>query len=380
VKLMEYQSRELLAEVGIPIPEAEVCDSGEEAAAAQARLGGMVVVKAQVLAGGRGKAGGIRIARSPDEARAAAERILGLEIGGQKVRKLLVVRAVKSLKEHYLSVSIDRGSRGLELVFSDKGGITIEEATVAHRDAIRRIPIDPFRGLEEGPFLAGIGADAPGEGFARRVYDIACSLFRLCAEKGCVLAEINPLSSIEGGGLVALDAKLVLDDSAVALRPELESYRNPEEYGEDEDEARGASLSYVGLEGNIGCMVNGAGLSMATMDLIKHYGGEPANFLDIGGSSNPDKVVAAFSILARKSGVKAILVNIFGGITRCDDVAKGIVQARSRIDIGVPTVIRLIGTNDAAAREILAAAGIEAYSDLGEAIQRVVAGAAGAGP
>ncbi len=377
MKLMEYQSRQLLSEFGIPIPEAEVCDTGDEAAAIQSRLGGMVVIKAQVLSGGRGKAGGVRIARTPEEARTVASRILGLEIGGQKVRRLLVSRAVKSVKEYYLSVSVDRNSRGLELVFSDKGGITIEEAAADHPGRIRHLSLDPFGGPEAASFLAGIDAGAIGEDIARRVLGIASSLFRLCSERGCVLAEINPLSLEEGGTLVALDAKLVLDDNAVPMHPELASFRNPEEYGSDENEAREASLSYVGLDGNIGCMVNGAGLSMATMDLIKHYGASPANFLDIGGSSNPEKVVKAFSILTRNPGVKAILVNIFGGITRCDDVANGIVKARSMIEIKVPTVIRLIGTNDGKAREILAGAGIEAYSDLGEAIRRVVAFAGG---
>jgi succinyl-CoA synthetase beta subunit len=342
----------------------------------------MVVVKAQVLAGGRGKAGGVRIARTPEEARTVAGRILGLEIGGQRVGRLLVTRAVKSAKEFYLSVLVDRGSRGIEAVFSDKGGITIEEAAAGHPGRIRHVKLDPFRGPDEGSFLEAIGSgpragpQAEGglaDGVARRVFEIAVSLYRLCVDKDCILAELNPLSLLEGGELLALDAKIVVDDNGLPKHPELLAFRNPEEYGSDEIEAREASLSYVGLEGNIGCMVNGAGLSMATMDLIKYYGAAPANFLDIGGSSNPEKVVKAFSILLKNPGVRAILINIFGGITRCDDVAKGIITARSKVETGLPMVIRLVGTNDAKAKEILRGAGIEAYSDLGEAIKRVVA-------
>jgi len=368
MKLMEYQSRQLLAEFGVSVPEADVADSPEEAAAIQARMGAMVVVKAQVLAGGRGKAGGVRIARTPEEAATVAGRILGLEIAGQKVVRVLVVRAVKSVKEYYLSVLVDRSSKGIEAVFSDKGGITIEEAASGDPGRIKHIALDPFKGPNEADFLAAIDGDV-----AHRVFEIASSLFRMCVEKGCVLVELNPLSLVEGEKLVALDAKVVIDDNALPLHLELLALRNPEEYSADEIEAREASLSYVGLDGNIGCMVNGAGLSMATMDLIKHFGAEPANFLDIGGSSNPDKVVKAFAILLRNPSVKAILVNIFGGITRCDDIANGIIKAKSMIDIGVPMVIRLIGTNDEKARDILKGAGFEAYNDLSEAIKRVVA-------
>jgi succinyl-CoA synthetase beta subunit len=373
MKLMEYQSRQLLAEYGVSLPEGLVVDTPQAASAAQAQLGGTVAVKAQVLSGGRGKAGGVRIARTPEEAAASAEKILALEIGGQKVRKLLVVRAVKSVRELYLSLLVDRTARGIEAVFSDKGGIAIEDLAAGRSDRIRDIRIDPFRGPEEASFLSRIESDTLDRAAARGVFEIASNLFRLLVEKDCLLAELNPLSMLEGGKLVALDAKVVVDDNGLGKHPELLAFRNAEEFGDEEIEAREAGLSYVGLDGDIGCMVNGAGLSMATMDLIKHYGSSPANFLDIGGSSNPDKVVKAFSILLRHPGVKAILVNIFGGITRCDDVANGIVRAKSLIDIRVPTVIRLIGTNDASARRILLDAGIEAFDDLGEAIRRVVA-------
>jgi succinyl-CoA synthetase beta subunit len=373
MKLMEYQSRQLLAEVGVPLPEGLVVDTPQETADAQARLGGTVAIKAQVLAGGRGKAGGVRIARTPEEAASSAEKILRLEIGGQKVRRLLVVRAVRGVRELYLSLLVDRKARGIEAVFSDKGGIAIEDLAAGGSDRIRSLRIDPFRGPEEASFISGIESDTLDRGAARGVFGIASALFRLLVEKDCLLAELNPLSMLEDGKLVALDAKVVVDDNGLGKHPELLAFRNAEEYVDLEVEAREAGLSYVGLDGDIGCMVNGAGLSMATMDLIKHYGSSPANFLDIGGSSNPDKVVKAFSLLLAHPGVKAILVNIFGGITRCDDVANGIVRAKSMIDIRVPTVIRLIGTNDVPARKILLDAEIEAYDDLGEAIRRVVA-------
>ncbi len=370
---MEYQSRQLLADYGVPVPEAEVADSPEEAAAIQARLGGKVVVKAQVLSGGRGKAGGVKLADTRDEAIAAARAILSLTIGGYRVRRLLVTPAALIVKEFYLSVLVNRNTKGLEAVFSDQGGMDIEEVAHSHPERIQRFSLDPFVGPSEASFLSGIASSGLEHQVARGVFEVARSLYRLCIEQDCSLVEINPLAIVEGGKLVALDAKVVVDDNGLPTRPGLEALRNPEEYGPDEIEAREAGLSYVGLDGDIGCMVNGAGLSMATMDLIKHYGAAPANFLDIGGSSNPDKVVKAFSILLGKSGVKAILINIFGGITRCDDVANGIIKAKSMIKIDLPIVIRLIGTNDAKAKEILQNAGLEAYNDLGEAIKRVVA-------
>lgn len=373
MKLMEYQSRQLLADYGVPVPEAEVADSPEEAAAIQARLGGKVVVKAQVLSGGRGKAGGVKLADTRDEAIAAARAILSLTIGGYRVRRLLVTPAALIVKEFYLSVLVNRNTKGLEAVFSDQGGMDIEEVAHSHPERIQRFSLDPFVGPSEASFLSGIASSGLEHQVARGVFEVARSLYRLCIEQDCSLVEINPLAIVEGGKLVALDAKVVVDDNGLPTRPGLEALRNPEEYGPDEIEAREAGLSYVGLDGDIGCMVNGAGLSMATMDLIKHYGAAPANFLDIGGSSNPDKVVKAFSILLGKSGVKAILINIFGGITRCDDVANGIIKAKSMIKIDLPIVIRLIGTNDAKAKEILQNAGLEAYNDLGEAIKRVVA-------
>lgn len=370
---MEYQSRQLLADYGVPVPAAEVADTPEEAAAIQARLGGMVVVKAQVLSGGRGKAGGVKLADTREGVLAAAQSILSLTIGGYRVRRLLVTPAAKILKEYYLSVLVNRNTKALEVVFSDQGGMDIEEVAHGHPEKIYRFAIDPFEGPSEASFLSGIAAGGLQAEVARGVYGIARSLYRLSVERDCSLVEINPLAIVEGGSLVALDAKIVVDDNGLPLRPDLEALRNPEEYEADEIKAREAGLSYVSLDGDIGCMVNGAGLSMATMDLIKHYGAAPANFLDIGGSSNPEKVVKAFSILLGKSGVKAILINIFGGITRCDDVANGIIKAKSMIKIDLPIVIRLIGTNDAKAKEILQAAGLEAYNDLGEAIKRVVA-------
>jgi succinyl-CoA synthetase beta subunit len=372
MKLMEYQSSKLFAEFGIPVPEGEVADDPEAAAAILRRWGAPGVVKAQVLSGGRGKAGGVKIASSPEEAQAAARSILGLTIKGFPVKRLYVTRVAKMSAEHYLCILVNRAKKAVEAVFCESGGMEIEQLAATRPDELRYIPIDPVRGLDGKAFMKAIRSKLIGKVEAERVNDVAQRLWKLFSEKDCSLAEINPLAVTEGGALVAVDAKVVIDDSALFKHPELEALRNSEEYSSDEIAARNAGLAFVGMDGNIGCMVNGAGLSMATMDLIKHFGAEPANFLDIGGSSNPDKVVVGLSILLCNPKVKAILVNIFGGITRCDDIANGLIKAREKIKIDVPMVIRLIGTNDVAAKAILLGAGIEAYNDLPEAIKKVV--------
>jgi succinyl-CoA synthetase beta subunit len=372
MKLMEYQSSKLFAEYGIPVPEGEVADDPEAAAAVLRRWGAPGVVKAQVLSGGRGKAGGVKIASSPEEAHAAAGSILGLTIKGYSVKRLYVTRVAKMSAEYYLCILVNRAKKSVEAVFCESGGMEIEQLAATRPDELRYIPIDPVRGLDGKAFMKAIRSKLIGKVEAERVNDVAQRLWKLFSEKDCSLAEINPLAVTEGGALSAVDAKVVIDDSALFKHPELEALRNSEEYSADEMAARDAGLAFVGMDGNIGCMVNGAGLSMATMDLIKHFGAEPANFLDIGGSSNPEKVVVGLTILLRNPKVKAILVNIFGGITRCDDIANGLLKAREKIKIDVPMVIRLIGTNDEAARAILLGAGIEAYNDLPEAIKKVV--------
>jgi succinyl-CoA synthetase beta subunit len=372
MKLMEFQSSRLFSEYGIPVPEGEVAEDPESVAAVIRRWGAPGVIKAQVLAGGRGKAGGVKVAKDPEEALVLARGILGLKIKGYPVEKVYVARVAKMSGEYYLCILVNRGKKAVEAVFCESGGMEIEQLAAARPGELRYVPIDPVRGLDGKAFMKAIRSRLIGKAEAERVNEVAQRLWRLFSEKDCSMAEINPLAVTEGGALVAVDAKVVIDDNALFKHPELEALRNPEEYSSDEVAAREAGLSFVGMDGSIGCMVNGAGLSMATMDLIKHFGAEPANFLDIGGSSNPEKVVAGLRILLGNPKVKAILINIFGGITRCDDVAKGLLEARERIDIKVPMVIRLIGTNDEAARAILLGAGIEAYNDLPEAIKKVV--------
>jgi len=337
------------------------------------------VVKAQVLSGGRGKAGGVKVVSSPDEAAAAAKKILGMTIGGSVVGKVLVAEAADIRREFYMSVVVNRSAKRAEFVFSRSGGVDIEETAAAAPEKIRRVPLDPVSGMDPGRIRDMLGADLGNGVLLERAVSIALNMGKLFADRDCTLVEVNPLAQTGDGNLVAVDAKIIIDDNAAAGRPDLEELRNAEEYSDDEIEARSANLSFVSLEGDIGCMVNGAGLAMATMDLIMHFGGRPANFLDIGGSSNPQKVVDAVRILLRNENLKAILMNIFGGITRCDDVARGVIRARGMIDIPVPFVIRLIGTNDEAGRAMLEEAGLSAYSDLAEAVQRVVEESKGRG-
>ncbi len=372
MKLFEYQGMNLMAEYGIPVPERELAVSAESAGAIAAAWGAPVAVKAQVLTGGRGKAGGVRVAKSPGEARAAAAGILDLTIGGYDVNKLLVAKAVDLAHEFYASVLVNRTKKSIECVFSAAGGVEIEEAASSRPGAVRRIELDPFRPPERSELaslLEGAGID---DAASEKIISVLEKLHRLFSEKDCLLAEINPLGLTNAGDVVALDSKIVVDDNALFRHPELEALRNPEEYGPDETEARRAGLSFVGLKGDLGCMVNGAGLAMATMDLVKRFGDEPADFLDIGGSSRPDKVVTALSIILRHRGLRAVLLNIFGGITRCDDIAAGLIEARRKTPLPVPLVIRLVGTNEAEARVILQREGLEAYSDLSEAVERAV--------
>ncbi|TAL37746.1 MAG: ADP-forming succinate--CoA ligase subunit beta [Spirochaetes bacterium] len=372
MKLFEYQARGLLRAHGIPVPRDELTRDPDTAAAITERMGGTSVIKAQVLAGGRGKAGGVKLVRSPEEARAQAARILSMEIEGMRVEKVLVSEAADIAHEYYLGIVVNRNARRAEIVFSAAGGIDIEEVARTSTDRIARIPIDPFGGIDEAAVRAGLGPSFPGEGLLDDAVSIVRKLYALFTEKDCSLVEVNPLVRTGGGELLAVDAKIVIDDNALAKHPELVSLRNREEYGDDELDAQAAGLSLVGLDGSIGCMVNGAGLAMATMDLIKHFGERPANFLDVGGSSNPQKVVDALGILLRNRNIKAILMNIFGGITRCDDIAKGVILAREKIEIPVPFVIRLIGTNEELGRAMLVDAGFHAYNDLSEAVQRVI--------
>jgi succinyl-CoA synthetase beta subunit len=380
VKVYEYQARELLAAAGIPVPAAEVAEDPEQAVECAGRLGCPVVIKAQVLVGGRGKAGGVKVAEDPQAVRRLAGQILSLTIKGVRVQRLLVARALQIRKEYYLGLTVDRGARKVVCIASASGGVEIEELARTQPQAILRAHIDPLAGPDEGG-LRQLLARAFPAALVGQALSTVNALYRLLREKDCSLVEINPyaLTGAGTGDLVAADAKIVFDDNGLMKHPEIEAMRSSEEYSPEEIEAREAGLSFVGLEGEIGCMVNGAGLAMATMDLIKLLGGRPANFLDVGGSSSPQKVLTALRILTRNRRLRAILINIFGGITRCDDIARGILIARQQIELAVPLVIRLIGTNQSEGQRLLREAGLEATESMTGAV-RLVLTKAGSAP
>jgi succinyl-CoA synthetase beta subunit len=375
----EYQAKEILREHGIPVPPGEIATTADQAEALAKGYGGMTVVKAQVHTGGRGKAGGVKLAADADAARAAAEAILGMDIKGLTVEKVLVTPAAEIASEAYVGIVLDRSSQRAVFMVSPEGGVDIEEVAHTNPDAITRLPIDPRYGL--------LPHQASGLAFAlyddiktvRQAAKIMSQLYEAYVASGATLAEINPLIVDDSGKVLAIDAKMTIDDNALFRTPDIEAMRDLEAEDSSETKAREAGLSYIPLDGDVGCCVNGAGLAMATMDLVKYYGGEPANFLDIGGSSNPDKVVTALEIITADPNVKSILFNIFGGITRCDDVANGIVEATKRIDIKIPIAIRLTGTNEKEAIEILEKNGFTAMTDMDEVVERAVALAGGEG-
>ncbi|MCL7970764.1 MAG: ADP-forming succinate--CoA ligase subunit beta [marine benthic group bacterium] len=377
MNIHEYQAKEILRAHGVPVPPGEVATTPDEAGRIADSIGGMVVVKAQVHAGGRGKAGGVKLADDAADARAKAEAILGMEIKGLTVEKVLITPAEEIDTEAYLGIVMDRGSQSDVIMVSSEGGIDIEEVAASNPEAIHKLPVDARYGLlpHQASALAYALYDDPK--LARQAARIISQLYAAYRAAGCTLAEINPLISTPAGEVKAIDAKMNIDDNALFRLPDVEAMRDESAEDPSELKAREAGLSYIQLDGDVGCCVNGAGLAMATMDLVKHYGGEPANFLDIGGSSNPDKVVTAFEIITSDPNVKSILFNIFGGITRCDDVANGIVEATRRIDVGLPIAIRLTGTNEELAVEILKDNGFEAMTDMDEVVKRAVALAAG---
>ena len=372
MKLQEYQSKSLFAQHGIPIPRGEMATTPEDARRIARELGRRVVIKAQVLVGGRGKAGGIRLARDPDEAERIAAEILSMEIKGLPVRKVLVDEAADIAKEIYLGVVIDRAQRRAVVMASSAGGMDIEEVARDTPEKIVRMAIDPFLGLRDyqaQQVAAGIGLDRD---LVRDFVTIARGLYQCFLDFDGSLAEINPLVVTGGKKLVALDGKIVLDANALFRHPDLVAMRDVSEEAPSEAEARQRGLSYIQLDGEIGCMVNGAGLAMATMDLIKLFGGSPANFLDIGGGAQSDKVAAALRIILADPNVKAVLFNIFGGIARCDEVARGIVAALRDVNPAVPMVARLVGTNEEEGRRILAEARMETAVTLVEGIKKAV--------
>ncbi len=372
MNIHEYQAREILRAHGIPVPPGEIATTPEEAESIAARYGGAVVVKAQVHAGGRGKAGGVKLADDPADAKEKAAAILGLEIKGLTVEKVLVAPAEDIASEAYLGIVMDRATQSDVIMVSSEGGIDIEEVAATNPDAIRKLAVDPRYGLLPHQAMGLAWALYDDVKLARQASAIIMNLYEAYQAAGATLVEINPLIATPEGEVKAIDAKMNIDDSVLFRVPDVAAMRDTSSEPPAETKARDAGLSYIKLDGQVGCVVNGAGLSMATMDMVKYYGGEPANFLDIGGSSNPDKVVTALEIISADPRVKSILFNIFGGITRCDDVANGIVEATQRIDIDIPLAIRLTGTNEAEAIEILNQAGFTAMTDMDEVVKAAV--------
>ncbi len=368
----EYQAKEIFRAHGIPVPPGEVATTPDDAERIARELGPMVVVKAQVHSGGRGKAGGVKLAKSAEEARSYAEDILGMEINGLTVEKVLVTPAEDIETEAYVGVVMDRAAQAPVFMVSSEGGVDIEEVAHNNPDAIRKLAVDPRYGLlrHQARWLAASLYDDPS--LIKQAAKILMQLYASFKAAGSSMAEINPLITTPDGQVKAIDAKFSIDDNELFRLPQIAEYRDNSGEPPAETKARDASLSFVKLDGNVGCCVNGAGLAMATMDLVKFYGGEPANFLDIGGSSNPDKVVAALEIITSDPNVKVILFNIFGGITRCDDVANGIVEATRRIDIKPPIVIRLTGTNEELALQILEDAGFAAMTSMDAVVEKAV--------
>ncbi|MEA2485489.1 MAG: succinyl-CoA synthetase beta subunit [Actinomycetota bacterium] len=351
--LFEYQGKELLRKFEVPVPEGRVAATPDEAASAARGLGGKVVVKAQVQVGGRGKAGGIKLANSADEARAVAEQILGMDIKGHTVKRVLVERAGDIKAEYYCSFLLDRSERNFLGMMSAKGGMDIEEVAVSDPDAIAQVHIDPLLGMSEFHarelvFGANLDPDARKEAIA-----LLPKLYRAFVGLDASLIEVNPLVLTGDGRVIALDAKVSLDDSAAYRHPNFDDLKAVHEIPEQEREAKAKGLNFIKLDGDIGIIGNGAGLVMATLDVVKAAGGEPANFLDVGGGAGADLLSSALEVITSNPEVKSVLVNIFGGITRCDLVAEGIIDALGRLDVKVPIVVRLDGTNAEQGRKML---------------------------
>jgi succinyl-CoA synthetase beta subunit len=370
LKIHEVDARAIFAKYGLPVPPSRLVRDVEGARTAAKEIGCPVVVKAQVLVGGRGKAGGVKLAATSDEAGRKAEAILGMDIKGITVEKVLVARAVDIKQEFYVGMVIDRRSRKPLMMVSPAGGIDIEEVARTTPEKIIKVVIDPAFGVMPFQLRRMTSALSADKAIEKKVGAILAALYRAFMAVDASLAEINPLVVTPAGEVWAIDAKIVIDDSSLYRQKEIAGLRDESADDRGEVEAREAGLSFVKLEGSIGCIVNGAGLAMATMDMIKHFGGEPANFLDIGGSSSPDKVLAAMKIILRDRNVKTILINIFGGITRCDDVALGLIEAKKQLGLDIPLVVRLTGTNEDRAREILKGTALVPAATMEEGVKR----------
>ncbi|MCC7535280.1 MAG: ADP-forming succinate--CoA ligase subunit beta [Deltaproteobacteria bacterium] len=386
MKIHEYQGKELFAKYGVPIPKGIPAFSVEEARHAAEKLiaetgSEVVVVKAQIHAGGRGKGGGVKVVKGASEAQKAAEKLLGMQLvthqtgpEGQKVRRLFVEQGLAIAKEHYLGLVVDRDRRRVAIMASTEGGVDIEEVAAKHPEKILTEHIDPAVGLS--PYQArnlgfGLGLDAAQ---VKQLTAMLSTLYRMAIEQDCSLLEINPLVTTKDGTVMALDAKVNFDDSADFRHPAWNALKDKDEEDPTELEAKTAGLSYVSLKGNIGCLVNGAGLAMSTMDIIKHYGGEPANFLDVGGGATQEAVTKAFTIILHDKDVKGIFVNIFGGIMKCDIIAGGVIAAAKTVGLKVPLVVRLEGTNVEQGRQMLAESGlaITPASSMADGAQKIV--------
>ena len=381
MKIHEYQAKEILSAHGVPVPRGKVADTGEKAREIAGELGGLVVVKAQIHAGGRGKGGGVRLARSPEEAQQVADSILGMQLvthqtgpEGQTVKRVLVEEGLKIQREYYLGIAVDRDAGKVVFMASREGGVEIEKVAAEKPELILKEALEPGLGLT--PFQArklAFGLDLPAK-LVPAAVRFMLSLYRAFEATDASLAEINPLLLTEEGGLHALDAKINFDDNALYRHPGIRELRDTDEEDPLEVEAGRHGLNYIKLEGNVGCMVNGAGLAMATMDIIKLAGGSPANFLDVGGGATAEQVRNAFGIILSDANVKAVLINIFGGIMRCDIVAQGVVEAAKSMQMEVPIVVRLEGTNLEQGQEILKASGLSltVASGMQDAAEKVV--------
>ncbi len=372
MKIHEYQARQIFRDYGIPVPADVLCYTVREVEHAAKELNCMVVVKAQVLAGGRGKAGGVKLARNVEEAINAGKQILGMEIKGLTVEKVLVTKAADIEKEYYVGLVNDRNSKSVTLMASAEGGVEIEEVAKTNPEKIIKFQINPLTGLLDYQ-ARNIALQLFGNiKHAQKAASILTKLYKLFIETDSTLAEINPLILTTDNEVLAIDGKMNFDDNALYRQPKILAMREPDEEEIQEIAAHEKGLSYIKLDGNIGCMVNGAGLAMATMDMIKLYGGSPANFLDIGGSSNPQKVIDAMNILLGDKNVKSVMINIFGGITRCDDVARGLIKALEIIITDVPIVVRLSGTNAEEGLAILKETGLPTVSSMSEAAKKAI--------
>lgn len=372
MKIHEYQARQIFRDYGIPVPDGVLCYTVYEVEKAAREMNRMVVVKAQVLAGGRGKAGGVKLARTVEDAKTAAKQILGMDIKGLTVEKVLVTDAVDIDKEFYVGLINDRNSKSVTLMVSAEGGVEIEEVAKNNPEKIIKFSINPLTGLLDYQ-ARNVALELFGNiKLAQKAASIFTKLYKLYIETDSTLAEINPLVLTTGNEILAIDGKMNFDDNALFRQPKILAMREPDEEELQEIAANEKGLAYIKLDGNIGCMVNGAGLAMATMDMIKLYGGSPANFLDIGGSSNPQKVIDAMNILLSDKNVKAVMINIFGGITRCDDVAKGLIKALEIIMTDVPIVVRLSGTNAEEGLALLKETGLPTVSSMSEAAKMAI--------